>query len=292
MLKEWKYIFLGFILLNLPLRACFQSEFSWQDIQKHYIKKYKKSEIQPMDKNFIMLIISSKNKHLLLRLGMLSALWGEFLEQSEMDALWVHSQKYEKTSFSDDLSVYIVGKFIGEKIIKNYQQLEKISRIENSSYLNLSTQYLKKKINNIMSNYKYKSYNQYLKCTLNTLSSDSTLDKVKKLLKKNFVKRYAKAFEFSIASEYALEWLDAYIQEKNKEKKENLEKILMLLPTDVLILSGQRALVCPSENSFSRALASYTLAATKEKNIEPHLDFLINYLISHHKVQAFEPFLD
>ncbi|MDR1907721.1 MAG: hypothetical protein LBQ43_02550 [Holosporales bacterium] len=306
----------------------FKAELKWQSIQRPFIEQYVKQKLSQTTETLLILIKEAQNKDDLFRIGILSCLWeNKCITQIEVDTLWMKSGAL----FFDNITAYLAGKLVGAQILKLYKKIDandsevyntkindqtrsfgttkgKQSIVARPSNIATGQRTISKQLNN-HSAFQYTTdvilkkikmlcgvlycsladdpQNQYLRRIITMVTSARAISCVKSLLDDKKSVYVAESFKIAVSSEFALKWLDAYV---TSEKGRNIvEQKLMTLSAETLILAGQRAL--NGDNAYPKALAAYTLAATKGASKESGLNELVNFLINNRQTQAFEPFL-
>jgi hypothetical protein len=293
-------MFIGIITSSYAFNLT--EEAKWQDIQRKFIKKFIKNDFATIKDDFLKLINNELNIQDVLRLGIISRLQGtEFLTQAEIDTLWLNKGK---RFFQDILVEYLSGLIIGNEIVKRYKTIDLQTETNSLSDVSKKTEklcfvYSKakifKKIKELCHDFLLRfttdtnNKNQYLQRIIEMITSEQTTIEIEKKLQSNSTLYTARAFDLSIAFEYAMKWFDTYL---NTDKERIIfEHKLLSLQSKILILIGLFSLNENDPKTYSKTLAAFTLAAAKNKHKKINLDYLVDFLIKNKQTQAFEPFL-
>ncbi|MDR1597993.1 MAG: hypothetical protein LBR89_03595 [Holosporales bacterium] len=310
----------------------FESELHWQGHQLPLVNKYvHQQQLDSMDV-LLRLVLNTKKPCELVRMGMLSCLWKQdlVLTQLEVDTLlsksderfvenvvayiagiligWQILSKYNALNNASTLcnkpvpardnsikhpdalyrksaivqnNATATGQNNATAIAPNngIQKLDADALCSRSVIASLCAQ---------LSTNIEQDQSKYLSAIIQTITSKKTIGSIKSLISSPNTAAVAKSFEMAVSSEFALAWLDFYV--KSDEERRRFEFKLMALTPETLILAGQRSL--NGEDAYPKALAAYTLAATKGARDESGLDELVKFLVEHKQAQAFEPFVD
>lgn len=280
---------------NGAMASALKNECIWQVFQGKIIHKYltknKGESVNTqgvLSEDFLKQLQMVEDEATLLRLGLLSGVWGASVTWSELDLLW----RKNILKFSRNIVVYLVGKFVGHQIISYYKSLEQTKTSMPSNLFQLTETRLKQMLPADLSQQaSLDSDRQYI---AKAMQASALKNEMQHMLVSEFVRLQAKAFELVIALPFVCEWLQRFVDAKSRPEKERFEALLKLLPSKVLWLAAQELSL--KEATYSEAIAAYAFVADRKKGakrqkVSAELNAFVKALIAARKAQAFERLL-
>ena len=134
---------------------------------------------------------------------------------------------------------------------------------------------------------------QFSQFVSHTLYRIEHSDNLLALAKDQLSSKELKAFYLSVASEYAIDWIEQYTTQKvhaNDNPCQIYLYKLLQLPAKILVLAGQRLLAQHKQNSLKNAFALLVMACEKKPTLKTKLKYLIENLIQAQQADIFEDF--
>lgn len=314
MLKNIALTLVFSFALSDPVFTGFHSEINYVENLNFFIKNYKNKSVNQTNK-FRGMLRSSKNCEQIANIALTGKIFfGELVTKEEIDNLWLLAINLSKNklgnrsenNFSKIFGIYMISRFFGNKVLEKYENATKNDSIINNEKLDDKSfkEYLtriklkifgneiKNKVSQNDNAITNNQYDEFIKDTLDSHISDvSDTRQIRDLphMPKFYIS--LKNFENAVGGEYVSDWLKTYVFESNLGNKRKLERKLLSVEPEILVMVAQNALCSNPSESFPLVIAGYTLAATKNKKFRDILNKLLLTLIDNKQTKAFEPLL-
>lgn len=254
-----------------------RKEAAFQAFQSPFLRTAAAGKPVELGEDFWKRLRSARTKADLFRLGLISGLTCAPLKQNEWDSLFL-----KEGAFQENLAVYLAGRFAGEQATTIYSHLQARTLAQGEGALGvLRDRYVEEKLSPLVQNAPGSDYGQKI---ASTLKDPSLVQRAQAVLAEEESIQAVNAFAQVLAAEYAVLWLDAYVNDPS-----SWESVLLRLPAGVLALAGQLALMRSGNRSI--LLAAYTLATSKDKDWAPFLDEFVKVSVDRLDANVFEPFV-
>lgn len=285
-------IFWGALILSSVGQSAlpdWTSEIEWQKFQRSFFEKTRKdaklgqlksTPSSAIDTHFLNRLRQGGDDCTFLRLGLLSSLWGGTLQSEEMSALWLS----DTPNMRQNVFSYLAGKFVGHQLIQYYATLEQTPTVMPAHLFDLTQQRFRALVG--LKTADSSGYAQNFIASL--LSSSETFKALQKRLMQEDVRRHARAFEVAYASQLIPSWIQRYIKAKTHAQRSHFEKLLLCLPSKILLLSARQFRL---SQHLPEAVVSYALVASKSQKTRQECDDFIGQLIVEKKAETFEQLL-